>query len=137
MMFCPHCENHVTYDDKAARKCPHCGKDPSGRDEHSKTVPALNVVVPDHARGAGRGDIGNGSSATAWPEGYPVPSGKAEGNQSGLRIGDTINVSFEFAAGKYEGPAKVVTTHPLQIQFMIGPKKKEICIGSGDVCPPK
>lgn len=25
MMFCPQCEYPVTYDDKAAKKCPHCG----------------------------------------------------------------------------------------------------------------
>jgi endogenous inhibitor of DNA gyrase (YacG/DUF329 family) len=136
MMFCPYCENPVTYEDKAARKCPHCGKDPSGRDQHSKTVPTVNVVVPDHARGAGRGDNGNGSGAASRPESYPVPERKTEGDQCGFKIGDTVNVSIEFAAGKFEGPAKVVTTHPLQIQFTIGPKRKQICIGSGDVCQP-
>lgn len=29
MMYCVNCENPVTYDDKAARKCPHCGNDPA------------------------------------------------------------------------------------------------------------
>ena len=29
MMYCVNCENPVTYDDTAARKCPHCGNDPA------------------------------------------------------------------------------------------------------------
>ncbi len=33
MMYCPHCEYVVTYDDKAAKKCPHCGKNPNEHPE--------------------------------------------------------------------------------------------------------
>ena len=43
MMFCVNCEWPVTYNDKAARKCPHCGKDPSheqkGKEEAKERKP--------------------------------------------------------------------------------------------------
>jgi len=93
------------------------------------------ITLETGVRGAGGRNNRNGSSESAWPESYPVQERKAEGDKPCFRIGDSINVSIEFAAGKYEGQAKVVTTKPLQIQFNFGPTKakRTIAIGSDEI----
>lgn len=135
MMFCNHCEDPITYDDRAAKRCPHCGKNPTGSTNDTEVVATTNFVVPDHARGAGRGNNRDEGSGNAWPDNYPVPGRETKSNIDDLRVGDTVNVSCDFAAGKYEGPAKVVTTKPLQIQFNFGPTKakRTIAIGSDEI----
>ncbi len=55
-------------------------------------------------------------------------------DEYGNMIGDEVDISIQFAHGKYEGPAVIIKLKPLlTVQFKQGGKAKQIAISNSEI----